>query len=281
MGDRCFTTVCFAAALLFAAPLPALAQGQLPRPSQLPPIEGQMQQPRGQQAPAQQRSPQQAAPIPYKPVMVSAPAPINDPSFEAFRKQLAGIAQRKDRRALAALVVTQGFFWMGEKGDRADKRRPGIDNLARALGLDAKEGQGWEALAAYAADPTGAPYPERKDTICAPASPSFNEQEFEALLKATGTDDSDWAYPMQGGLDMRASPRPNAPVVEKLGMHFVRVMEDDEAGNQQTPMLRIVAPSGRSGFVPADAVSPLGNDEVCYRKDASGWKIVGFIGGEQ
>jgi hypothetical protein len=282
MGDRRNTAVLLTAALLLTTLTPAVAQSQLPRPSQLPPPGGQMQQPPlGQQTPPQQRQPQQAAAKPYKPVAANAPAPISDPSLEAFRKQLAAIAQRKDRRALAGLVVAQGFFWMGEKGDKADKRRPGIDNLARALGLDAKEGHGWETLAAYAADPSGRPYPDRKDTICAPAGPTFDEQEFEALLKATGTDDGDWGYPMQGGLEMRASPQPNAPVVEKLGTHFVRVMEDDDAGSQPTPMLRVVAPSGKTGFVPADAINPLTSDEICYRKDAGGWKIAGFIGGEQ
>jgi hypothetical protein len=35
------------------------------------------------------------------------------------------------------------------------------------------------------------------------------------------------------------------------------------------------------GFVSGDAISPIGNDQVCYIKDASGWKIAGVIGGEQ
>jgi hypothetical protein len=280
MGDRRTTVVVLTTALLLTLLTPAAAQSQLPRPSQLPPPGGQMQPPqRAEQAPPPQQA-QQAA-KPYKPVSVIAPAPVSDPSFDAFRKQLAAVAQRKDRRALAGMVVAQGFFWIGEKGDRADKRRSGIDNLARAIGLDAQEGHGWETLAAYAADPSGRPDPDRKDTVCAPGGPSFNEQEFEALLKATGTDDGDWGYPMQGGLEMRAAPHPNSPVVEKLGMHLVRVMEDDDAGNQPTPMLRIVAPSGKVGFVPADAISPLTSDEICYRKDAGGWKITGFIGGEQ
>ncbi|HET7681992.1 MAG TPA: hypothetical protein VFK79_17875, partial [Xanthobacteraceae bacterium] len=44
---------------------------------------------------AQQQAQQPAPPKPYKKVAVSLPAPINDASFEAFRKQLAEIAQRK------------------------------------------------------------------------------------------------------------------------------------------------------------------------------------------
>ena len=45
-------------------------------------------------------------------------------------------------------------------------------------------------------------------------------------------------------------------------------------------MLRVVTPSGKIGFVPADAISPLGNDQLCYVKEGGGWKIAGFIGGE-
>ena len=162
--------------LLFAA-APAFAQSQLPRPGQLPPAGGQGAPP--QRAPAAQ-SPQQqpqqqpaAAAKPYKPVTISAPAAVTDPSFEAFRKQLGAIAEKKDRKALAGLVA-QNFFWMGEKGDKADKKKSGLDNLAKAIQLDGKEAPGWEMLGAASADPTGTPFPDRKDTICAPADPTFN-----------------------------------------------------------------------------------------------------------
>lgn len=285
MGNRYAIAVVAAAVVLAAAP--ALAQSQLPRPSQMPPAGGQMQPPqRGQAAPQQpqqaaptQQQQQAAPPRPYKPVAVSMPAPYKDADLEAFRKRLGEVAERKDRKALAGLVA-KNFFWLGEKGDKADKKRPGIDNLARALELDDKEGGGWEALAGFAADPTGAPLPERKGTICAPAAPSFNGDAFDALVKASGTDDADWGFPFEGGLEMRAAPQPNAPLVEKLGMHFVRVMLDDAPPSAQNPMLRVVSPSGKVGYVPADALSPLGSDEICYVKEGNDWKIAGYIGGE-
>lgn len=269
MGYRVVTAVSTGAALLLAAAIgPTLAQGKAPRPGQLPPPQ------RGQQAPP----PQQSA-KPYKPVAITAPKPVADPSLEAFRDQIIAIADKKDRRALAGLV-SRSFFWMGEGGDKADKKKPGIDNLAKAVGLDGSDGDGWDALAGYASDPSGAPYPERKDTICSPAEPDFNGEQFEALLKTTGTEDADWGYPVQPGLEMRASAQPNASAVEKLGMHLVRVMDDAGAANAQTPMLKIMAPSGKTGFVPADAISPLGGDMICYVKEGGTWKIAGFIGGE-
>ncbi len=277
-----------AAALILATGSASTQQGQLPRPGQLPPAGGQMAPPRGPAAPPAQAQPQpqrgqqgqppQAAAKPYKAVAISAPPPVADPSFEAFRKQLAAAAEKKDRKALGGLVVAQGFFWMGEKGDKADKRKPGIDNLAKAIQLDSKDGPGWEALAGYASDPTGTPFPNRKDTICAPADPNYNAKELEDLAKATGTQESDWGYPTQPGVEMRASAQPNAPVVEKLGMHFIRVMPDAQGGGE---MIQVVAPSGKTGFIAGDAINPLGNDQMCYTKDGGGWKIVGYIGGDQ
>ena len=296
MGHRILVAASIATALLLTT-APGMSQTQLPRPGQLPPPGGQtappqqrqqqIQQP--QQQPPQQRQqqtqqppqqpPQQAAAGPYKPVPITAPAAINDPSLAAFSKQLGEIADKKDRRALAGLVA-RDFFWFGDKGDKADKKKPGVDNLAKAISLDAKDGSGWDSLSGLAADPTAAPFEERKGAICAPADPAFNEDELDALIKSTGTDDGDWAYPFQPGLEMRAAPQPNAPVVEKLGMYFVRVVEDNSPANQDSIMLKVVAPSGKTGFVASDALSPLGNDKICFIKEAGNWRIVGYVGGE-
>ena len=229
------------------------------------------------QAPAQAPAP---ALGPYKPVAITLPPSVNDPSFEAFRKQLGAVAEKKDRKALAGLVAPN-FFWMGEKGDKADKKKPGVENLAKAIQLDGKEAPGWELLGGAAGDPTGTAFPDRKDTICSPADPTFNAQELEALAKATGTEEGDWAFPTQAGLEVHSGPQPNSPVVEKLGLHFVRVMQDNAPGNQQSPMLKVVTPSGKTGFVPAEALSPLGSDQLCFTKEGGGWKISGFIGGDQ
>ena len=63
---------------------------------------------------------------------------------------------------------------------------------------------------------------------------------------------------------------------------LIRVLEDDNApANQDQPMLRVVAPSGKVGFVPIDSITPLINDQMCYVKQAGSWKIAGFIGGDQ
>jgi hypothetical protein len=238
-----------------------------------------------QSKPQQQQAPKIAPAKSYTPVAVKLPTPLPDPSFEAFRKQMGEIAQKKDRAALAKLIVAQGFFWEAENGDKADKKKPGIDNLAAAIGLGGKEGFGWDLLAGYATDPTAAPFPGKQGVMCAPADPTFDEKALEELAKSTQTDAGEWGYPLTEGVEVRATGNAKAPVSEKLGLHFVRILPDEgnaPPAQNQIPLIRIVTPSGKTGFVSADAVAPLGNDQVCYVKDATGWKIAGFVGaGEQ
>ena len=218
------------------------------------------------------------APVkPYNPVAVKLPAPFNDASFVAFRKSLADIAQHKDRAALAKLIVVKGFFWLQDK-DLADPSKPGIDNLAKAIGLDAPSGDGWDIVAQAAEEPTAAP--QREGIFCAPASPSFDPQAFTNLLRATGTetDATEWGYPADNGVEVRAAAQPNAPVIDKLGLYFVRVIPD---GAGAPSFLHVALPNGKSGFVVATAIMPLATDQICYTKDANGWKIAGYEGGAQ
>jgi hypothetical protein len=250
---------------------PAIAQQPAPqRPQAAPPAQAQ--------PPA--RPGQPAAAKPYKPVMITEPKPFLDAGWTAFRKQLEEIAKRKDRNALAALVAPQGFFWLKEDGDGADQRKPGIDNLATAIGLANQDGSGWELLGDFAGDDTAIPFPDRQGIICSPAGPQFDAQELEKLAQTTQTDIGDWGYTVEAGIEVRAAARANAPVIEKLGVHFVRVMEDTSP-TASSEFIRIVTPAGKVGFIAADAIVPLGSDQLCYGKDPSGvWKITGFLGSQ-
>lgn len=282
MRHVAFVSTAIIAALLS---LPAAAQQTLPRPpSQMPPPGSQQKGPppaaQGQKGapPQQQAQPPMAPPAPYSVLKVAPPKPFTDPSLTAFRKDLAAIAQRKDRAALAKLVLAQGFFWLKEEGNAAGKKT-GIEALATALSLAAKDGSGWESLGEFAADETAAPYPDRPNTVCSPAGPEFNSQDLEKLAAATRTDVGDWGFTSAEDVEVRATATQNAPVIEKLGMQFVRVLPDT-APNASQDFMRIVAPSGKVGFVAAEAINPLGSDQLCYGKDAGGaWKIVGMIGG--
>jgi hypothetical protein len=231
---------------------------------------------------APQKGPPPPAPVkPYTPIAIKLPPLFNDASFEAFRKQLGEIASKKDRAGLAKMVVAQGFFWDGEKGNQADPKKSGVDNFAQAIGLIGNKPVGWDMLQGMALDPTAASYPGKQGVICAPADPQFDDKQLEELAKSTGTDPGDWAYPLDTDTEVLTAPKQDAPVLEKLGLHLVRVMIDEKAPQTppgQVPLIKVAMPSGKVGFVPADALSPLGNDQVCYLKDGAGWKITGFIG---
>ena len=172
--------------------------------------------------------------------------------------------------------MTKGFFWQREDSNDADPKKSGIDNLAAAVGLDAPDGSGWQALANYAADASVTPLPEMKGVICSPAMPSFNEAEMEKLAQSTRTDPADWAYPTANGVEIRAKPEAGAAVVEKLGMVMVRILPEENQTNGD--WLKLVTPSGKIGYVAGNALAPFGSDQLCYQKEAGGWKIAGYVG---
>ena len=247
---RAIRLLCACAAVLMAGSAPAAAQNRVPPPT-----------------PA----------IPYKPVMITPPKPMTDESFEAMRKQLGEAAQRKDRAAMARLVVGHGFFWLRENRNAATKRKSGFDNLSAALGLDNKEGAGWEILSGYAEDPTVSPSPAHNGALCAPAESAFDGRELDGLIKTTKTDVTEWGYPVSACIEVHAAAQASAPVIDKLGLHFVRIMP--EAGSNPPSYLRIATPSGKIGYVSIDSIAPIGNDQLCYVMDGGAWKIGGYIGG--
>jgi hypothetical protein len=234
---------------------------------------------------AQQKSaapppPAVAPPKPYKPVGITLPTNVTDESFDAFRKDVTAIAQRKDRAALSKLVVAKGFFWERDDGKPAPKKSS-MDILAQALDLPARDGSGWLALLGFVAEATASPLPERKDVLCAPATPDYDERELEELAQMTETDTFEWGYPVRPDLEVRETPSSSAPAIAKLGLHFVRVLDDDSQSTANTAgeWLRVVVPKGEIGFVPADTLASLTGAQLCYLKEGNNWKIAGVIGG--
>jgi hypothetical protein len=263
-------TTLAAAALAGALVASSLAQQPAPAPGQ-----------QGTPAPGQQlpAPPPLAPPKAYKPVAIKLPVAMADPTFVAFRKQIGDIAQKKDRAALAKLVAQNFFLVAGEK-DAADKKKPGIDNLAKALSLDGKDAAaGWNTLGEYAQEPTAEADPDHKGVVCAPADPAFDENAAEALAKDTQTDPGEWGYPVKDGVEVHAAAKPDAPVTDKLGLYLVRVYPDESPAGAVagTDFIRVVLPSGKLGYVAGDQLLSLGNEQLCYAKEGNAWKIAGFI----
>ena len=70
-------------------------------------------------------------------------------------------------------------------------------------------------------------------------------------------------------------------MIEKLGLYLVRVLPGQFA-HQRGPgvFVKVLTPNGKVGFVPVESVLPIGGEQLCYVKEAAGWKIAGFLGGE-
>jgi hypothetical protein len=229
-----------------------------------------------------QRAP--AANKPYKPVAVTLPEPSKDRGLAALRAQLAIIAQKRDRAALARITDAKSFFWERDFGGGYEAKKAPIENLSAALGLGRQDNRGWSALARFASEPTMGSIEEQDGALCAPADPKYEDAELAALTDATNTDVVDWSYPRKPGLQARATPAASAPVVETLGLDLVRVLgfegKPDAADPSRTAWTRIATPGGKTAYVPPDSLlSPL-VDRLCFRKDAAGaWRIVGYVGG--
>jgi hypothetical protein len=234
---------------------------------------------------AQARAPTQRPPAhkPYTTVPVEIPQPRDDPSFAAFRKELADIAKRRIFAELAAAVVAHGFFWDRDFDAGFDPSRSGVENLASAIGLEARDGAGWNLLANFAAEPAATPVPSRLGVICSPPSPAFDETALDRLIEATNTDEIAWAYPRIAGVAVRAAPFPTSPVVETLGLHFVHVLDDEAPEHvqpQRSAWARVATPAGKVGFVAPNSLRSLSDERLCYIKDITGrWRIAGYVGG--
>lgn len=222
-------------------------------------------------AAAQQQPPAK----PYKPVAMSPPTQQKDAELDALRDKMAEATRNRDHAALAKLVVAKGFFWERDGGD-ATKGRTGIDALTAALGLTNKDAIGWDMLGAYSDDPSVSPAATRKGVLCVPGAPRFDAKAFDALLKETQTDVSEWGYPLTAGVEVRITPIMVAPVIDKLGLAFVRLLPDPTGAS--AAFFRILTPGGKTGYVAIEQVAPYGNDQLCFVKDGGAWKIGGYIG---
>jgi hypothetical protein len=217
---------------------------------------------------------------PYSPVAVTPTGTPGDASYANFREQLAAVAKQRVYAELARLVVAQGFFWEGDSSGDFDPKRSSMENFAAAIGLERGAGSGWSALAAIAAVPDAAPQASRPGVVCAPPPPDYDVAEFDRLTAATGTPAAAWRYPATSGALMRSASRATGAVVETLGAHLVRLLDQDPAGAdpRRAGWQRVAAPSGKTGFVASGILMPLRSERVCYQKDVTGrWRIAGYI----
>jgi hypothetical protein len=218
---------------------------------------------------------------PYPTVVLALPDALPDASFRVFRERLAAVANRRSFAELEPLVARE-FFWERDFARGFDPGRPAVDNLAAAIRLEHADGSGWQALAALAAEATAEALPARPGIVCAPAPPIYDALAFARMLYEAHGAEFDWTYPRADRTPVRASAEAGAPVIDTIGLHFVRRLGygPSAKGTTRRSWSRIVTPSGLVGFVaPRDLLS-LVSERLCYGQDVVGrWNIAGFIAG--
>jgi hypothetical protein len=220
---------------------------------------------------------------PYAPVAVSLPAASDDTTFVTFRAALAATAKGRIYAELGRLVMTE-FFWDRDFSGRYDPRRPAVDNLAAALRLEHRDGSGWDALAAFAAETALEPMHARPGVVCAPPQPRFDAVAFARLLDDSNTGHIDWAYPAADNTAVRMAPEPAAAPLGTLRLHFVRLLgfvgSDSEPAPGRSQWARIAMPDAGIGFVAPGSLRSPSAERLCYIKDlVTGWRIAGFVAG--
>lgn len=224
-----------------------------------------------------------AAVQPYKPVPVKLPVAPDDTKLVSFRQELSEAAKSRIYSRLAALVESKNFFWDRDFANRFDKRKPAVDNLANALQLEYENGTGWTLLADFAADASAASNDSRPGVFCTPGQPDYDGVDLDKLVDITRTDAIDWVYARAPGIVVRSAPRADAPIVETLGTHFVRIIGFDGPNNDRplaTQWAKVATPSGKTGFVAPNALLAPATDRLCYAKSTTGeWRIIGYAAG--
>lgn len=230
--------------------------------------------------------------VPYPEVKVRPPAAFKgDAAFGAMRKALADAAAKKNLAALSALVAAN-FAWTagGEPNEQADKGRDGLHNFKVALGfrqpgqtVDNAAAGGWDLLAEIAAATDFAQAPSAPNTACAPSAAVPDQKAFEQASQRIEEREqaTEWVYAL-GELTLTATRAGGAPVGKVTGVALpVASIFPAPRPNQQQPTppthLELLLPSGKTGWVPVNAVRSLIADQLCFTKQANGeWKISGY-----
>lgn len=220
-----------------------------------------------------------------------APAYTPDAAFERFRKGFSDAVARKDAKALFALVAP-GFVWTQNNNLTSDfdpgrdaQHNFGVVFGFRAFGKDVdggvENGPFWDALAALANDSTYSQSTDGRNLVCSPASVSIvDETVFERARARIETPDegADWYFIVRSTAVTKAPGDQGAPIAT-LGPEAVPVLKTHQLSDNSKPgsaptHYEVLLPSGRTGWISADAARPFQADRLCYALTAKGeWKI--------
>jgi len=221
--------------------------------------------------------------VPYTAVKVQvAEASEPDAALKQMRKTFVEAVSKKDSQRLFALVGPT-FVWssQGTPRDTFDHGRDALHNFKVAFGFrepgkDADggvaDGPYWDLLAAFASDKGF--FEAASGLVCGPiAATVVDEGSFERSKGAIGADDSvDWFFTLA---DTPATSTPaGGSVVGQVKQVALPVIDahPPAQGESAPPVtyLKVLLPSGKSGWIPASSAIPLVTDRLCYGLTAKG-----------
>jgi hypothetical protein len=221
--------------------------------------------------------------------VVIAPAYQPDTAFKKMRAAFTEAVAKHDAHALFALVGPT-FVWtlQGVLTDQFDLGRDALHNFKvvfgfRMLGKDVDggvdDGPYWDALAAFANDPTYYLATDAGNLVCGPiAAEVTDESAFDQARHTTGGQDVDWYFTLAETAVLKAPGDTGAPIAKVgtvampvVGVHSQSTQDQAAA---EPDYFEVLLPSGKTGWVRSDSVRPLYPDRLCYAKTAADdWKI--------
>ena len=209
-----------------------------------------------------------------------------DAGFEKFRKQFISAVDGKDLKALSALVAP-GFVWTVNSALAPDYD-PGRDaqhNFRvvfgfRAPGKDAdggvEGGPFWGVLKGFADDDSFNQNSDSGNLVCSPNSASAVSTEvYERAVARVeeAFEGAQWVFLLQGTPVAKAPDDKGTPI-GKIGVEAVPVISTYPQKAEVPTHFEILLPSGRRGWIPANAARPMLGDRLCYVLTPSGdWKF--------
>jgi len=232
--------------------------------------------------------------VPYPEVkMEVAEAFKPDAAFETMRKKLSDAVAKKDGQALFELVAPT-FVWTFQGGATADfdMGRDALHNFKvvfgfRPQGADAdgpvENGPFWDLLAGFANDGTYYQDTPSGNLVCGPITASaVDENVLEQARKKleVGEEVADWYFTL-APTSVAKAPNDTGPPVAKVGLVALPALSVFPASQEGKPApathVEVLLPSGKTGWVPVNAVRLLDSERLCYAKTANGdWKIAAF-----
>jgi hypothetical protein len=209
-----------------------------------------------------------------------------DAALGRFRKQFINAVAKKDINALSALVAP-GFVWTvnNELSSDFDPGRDPLHNFRVAFGfrvpgqdVDGKVENGpyWDFLQSFANDNTFYQVGEGGKLICSPTAATVASEEVyeRAIARVEATyEDVQWFFAVRG-VPVAKAPEDTGPPIGKLGTEAFPVISVHPEGAEVATHYEVLLPSGRTGWIPANAARALQADRLCYAPTANGeWKI--------